>query len=108
MKSLLRFKCVSKSWRCWISSPNFQRRKQGREGSITMMYTRRSTSRRSSRRPSFSFIDKQLTSENLSCPLRKRRAKTAVKHLNWHIVRDSNVFLHVCSDQRRTQTMRQR
>ncbi|XP_060190316.1 F-box/kelch-repeat protein At3g23880-like [Lycium barbarum] len=30
-------------------------------------------SRRSSRRPSFSFINKQLTSENLSCPLRKRR-----------------------------------
>ncbi|XP_059284994.1 F-box protein At3g07870-like [Lycium ferocissimum] len=72
VKSLLRFKCVSKSWCCWISNPNFQRRKQGQEGAITMLY-KSSTSRKSSRRPSFSFMNKQLTSENLSCPLRKRR-----------------------------------
>ncbi|KAK4708438.1 hypothetical protein R3W88_029363 [Solanum pinnatisectum] len=65
VKSLLRFKCVVKTWHCWISSPNFQLSNQRQdEGAIANVYYLTWNSK-----PSFLLINQQLTLEELNYPL---------------------------------------
>ncbi|XP_060171007.1 F-box/kelch-repeat protein At3g23880-like [Lycium barbarum] len=64
VKSLLRFKCVSKSWFCLIWCPNLKLSNQGRQGAIVMRSTRAAI-----QRPSFKFVNQQLTLEEVNYPL---------------------------------------
>ncbi|KAH0742712.1 hypothetical protein KY290_030705 [Solanum tuberosum] len=66
VKSLLRFKCVSKSWRCWISSPNLQLSNQRRGGAIVRLMSTYTFCKMSSLRPSFGLINQQFTFESLN------------------------------------------
>ncbi|XP_060171099.1 F-box protein CPR1-like [Lycium barbarum] len=62
VKSLLRFKCVSKSWCSWISCPKFKLSNQGRQGAIVEVY------KGSTRKSFFQSINQQLTLEELNDP----------------------------------------
>ncbi|PHT42430.1 hypothetical protein CQW23_16455 [Capsicum baccatum] len=63
VKSLLCFKCVSKSWCSWISCPKFEFSNQHRQGAIITVYPHPYSTTKRICRPSFRFINQQLTLE---------------------------------------------
>ncbi|XP_016448726.1 F-box/kelch-repeat protein At3g23880-like [Nicotiana tabacum] len=86
VKSLLRFKCVSESWRSLISSPTFELSNHRRERAITVTYTHYSVLTRWSfeenYRPLFRFINEQLTLEELNCPLKEKGGEISVPSID--------------------------